>query len=495
MPNLNDDVLLFTEKNAILGSRYEEVNSIEFYNELYGSQEGWLEGKGSADEHKPNAIFSTAYYKTPEQIKEIEEKESQEAAEDAAIVAAGGKPPFRKKRKRIWVKNTIVFEGMEGLQEVIEDDNPLLLWTVASPVAFSGKNRTYDNAYHLWGFVIDLDGVGIGELEDLLHQIDNDVIPRPTYLVNSGHGLHVYFCFEEPVPMYPYLREPLKALKKELTKVVWNKYTSTIPAEERQYQGLVQGYRAVGSRTKLGPEHKVTAFRVGSPTTLTSLKSWAVNERDINFDEFTHTTLDEARAKWPEWYESRIVRGEKRKPFDFPREVYDAWLKRMELGTFDGNRYNCVAVLFSLANRCEGVDFEEAMSDAMDRVPRLNRLTKKKNNEFTEDDVLDAAGYYSDEFRNLGLDAVYGMTKIYIKPNKRNGQKQKWHLEDIREKKSKMKKRGQAFKNPEGRPEGSGTKKQLVKDYAAAHPEATVTEIARATGVSRPTVYKWLRTL
>ena len=493
MSNLNEDILLFTEKNEILGSRYEEVESMEFYNELYGGQEGWLEKKGCDGDRKPNAIFSTAYSKTPEQIKEIEKKEVEEAEEDAAIVAAGGKPPFRKKRKRIWVKNTIVFEGMEGLQEVIDDDNPLLLWTVASPVAFSGKNRTYDNAYHLWGFVIDLDGVGIGELEDLLHQIDNDVIPKPTYLVNSGHGLHVYFCFEEPVPMYPHLREPLKALKKELTKVVWNKYTSTIPAEERQYQGLVQGYRAVGSRTKLGPEHKVTAFRVSPPTTLASLKSWAEDERAIDFDEFKHTTLDEAHEKWPEWYEARIVRGDKRKPFDFPREVYDAWLKRMELGTFDGNRYNCVAVLFSLANRCEGVDFEEAMQDAMERVPRLNRLTKKKGNEFTEDDVLDAAGYYSDEFRNLGLDAVYSMTKIYIKPNKRNGRSQSQHLKLARFARDLNHDDDKAWINKDGRPEGSGTMEERVVSYAAAQPDASVTEIARALGVSRTTVYKWLR--
>ena len=42
-----------------------------------------------------------------------------------------------------------------------------------------------------------------------------------------------------------------------------------------------------------------------------------------------------------------------------------------------------------------------------------------------------------------------------------------------------------------GRPVGSGTKEKAVKEYAEAHPEATVTEIAKAVGVSRTTVYKY----
>lgn len=460
---------LFLAKNACLADSYPEVAAWEFYSDLYGGSPGWLEPRGQVSAGKPNAIFSTAYRK------------SRNLGVDA--------DPWHR---NLWVSNTLVFDGMDGLEAVLQDDSPDLLWTVASPVTYSGRNRTYDNAYHLWGMVIDLDGVGMGELGDLLYQIDNGVIPRPTYLVNSGHGLHVYYNFEEPIPMYPRLRDSLKALKKELTDVVWNKYTSYIPTEERQYQGLVQGYRAVGTRTKLGNKYKVTAFRTGVPMTLESLQQWAELERGVDFDEFNHVTLDEAREKWPAWYQARIVEGKPRKAFDFPREVYEAWLKRIDRGAFDGNRYNCIAVLFSLANRCEGVTFEEAMSDALDRVPRMNRLTRKTNNQFTEDDVLDATGYYSDEFRNIGLDAVYRMTKIRIKPNKRNGVKREWHLEDIRHKKATMKKRGKPFKNPEGRPKGSGTKEQLVKDYVASNPGASVSAIAKATGVSRTTVYKWL---
>ena len=47
--------------------------------------------------------------------------------------------------------------------------------------------------------------------------------------------------------------------------------------------------------------------------------------------------------------------------------------------------------------------------------------------------------------------------------------------------------------NPEGRPKGSGTKEELVKEYIEKNPEDNPTEIARALNISRPTVYKYLK--
>lgn len=480
---MTNDELLFLEKNSYMASHYEQVDAQEFYQDLF--QEGWLEERNDLTGGKPNAIFSSAYQKTPEQIAEIEEKEREEEQLIQAALDRGEKAPRFKKRKRIWVKNTLVFDGMDGLAAVLQDAEPQHLWTITSPVTFSGKSRTNNNGYHLWGMTIDLDGVGMEQLRDLLYQIDNEVIPRPTYLVNSGTGFHVYYMFEEPIPMYPRLMDQLKALKRELTNVVWNRYTSSIPAEERQFQGLVQGFRVVGTRTKLGADFKVTAFRIGQKHTLQYLMEWAENERDIDFDEFAHVTLDEARELWPEWYQARIVEGKKRKPFDFPPEVYESWLRRMELGTFDGNRYNCVAVMFSLALRC-GIEFNDVMADAMSLVPRLNRLTKKKSNQFTEDDVLDAASYYDDAYRNLGLDAVYHMTKIAITPTPRNHRRQKEHLGRIRTM--------QQYDDPDGNwrnKAGAPTAQEKVATYRAEHPEASVTEVARALNISRTTVYKW----
>lgn len=479
------DKQLFTMKNNFLRESYPQVKPIEFYRELF--PEGSLGVPGDYEQRKPNMIVATCYRKTQEEIALIEAKEREEQRIYEEKRANGERVQRPKRYKRRVVNNRLVFDDLAELPALLSNDDELMEFVIIPPVAFSGKNRTKENGYHLWAITIDLDGVEMRQLEDLLFQIDNGVVPRPTFIVNSGHGMHLYYCFEESIPMYPYLMEQLQALKTALIECVWNVYTSTIPTEKRQYQSVVQGYRAVGSCSKLGKRYRVTAFRTGKKRTLQYLKDWATETGRVDFNEFKHTTLDEAREKFPEWYQRRIVEGGARKPFKFKhRGVYESWLRRMELGAFDGNRYNCIAVLFALAYKTQGIEFDEVLNDAIELVPRLNRLTKNKKNEFTVDDVLDASSYYDEPSQSLGLKTVYRMTKIYIKPTKRNGRKQEDHLKRAR--------KLQEADYPDGEwryKGGAPTAQDKVWTYRAEHPEASVTEVANALGVSRTTVYKW----
>ena len=107
------------------------------------------------------------------------------------------------------------------------------------------------------------------QLRDTLHQMNKDILPQATFVVNSGTGLHLYYVLKEPVPMYPYNQKCLKELKYSLTRQIWNKFTSTI--KEPQMQGILQGFRVVGSGSKLGREYPVRAFRLGGPVELARL--------------------------------------------------------------------------------------------------------------------------------------------------------------------------------------------------------------------------------
>ena len=85
--------------------------------------------------------------------------------------------------------------------------------------------------------------------------------------------------------MYPHNQKCLKELKYSLTRQIWNRYTSTI--KEPQMQGILQGFRVVGSGSKLGREsvsythldvykrqgreYPVTAYRLGGRVTLEKL--------------------------------------------------------------------------------------------------------------------------------------------------------------------------------------------------------------------------------
>ena len=58
--------------------------------------------------------------------------------------------------------------------------------------------------------------------------------------------------------MYPHNQKCLKELKYSLTRQTWHKFTSTI--KEPQMQGILQGFRVVGSGSKLGREYPVLSL-------------------------------------------------------------------------------------------------------------------------------------------------------------------------------------------------------------------------------------------
>lgn len=42
-----------------------------------------------------------------------------------------------------------------------------------------------------------------------------------------------------------------------------------------------------------------------------------------------------------------------------------------------------------------------------------------------------------------------------------------------------------------GRPKGSSKEKKIVEEWRKNHPDGTKAECIRATGLSKPTVYRW----
>ncbi|MDK6856736.1 hypothetical protein QP351_09705, partial [Aerococcus sp. UMB7533] len=97
----------------------------------------------------------------------------------------------------------------------------------------------------------DLDSVSLNELKNLIDSFDNTpgyfgAIPRPTFLVTSGTGIHIYYVLDQPVDLFPYLKQQFKELKYGLTYKAWNP-TITSKDEVVQYQSIAQGFRMVGS--------------------------------------------------------------------------------------------------------------------------------------------------------------------------------------------------------------------------------------------------------
>lgn len=113
----------------------------------------------------------------------------------------------------------------------------------------------------------------------------------------------------------------------------------------------------------------------------------------------------------------------------------------------------------------------------------------REDNHFTEDHALAAIeAYYDPIIHKLTRERIERRTAIELPKNKRNGRKQAVHLARART--------VQEFDDPDGawrNKDGAPTKADLVREYAAEHPDANHSEIARALGISRPTVIKWLK--
>lgn len=381
-----------------------------------------------------------------------------------------------------------------------------------SPISYAGSSPRMDRAHELFALTFDLDYIQMERrggtewpigLDELLYQMDElKRAPKPTFIVSSGTGLHLYYLLDKPLRMWPNVIERLSAFRHRLVDLVWNRYVTKEP-DKPQYESVVQAFRMVGSRSRAG-DQVVRAFRTGGRWSMEDLNAFVPEDCQVPREmmEAKHT-LEEARRLWPEWdpewRKKALTNPGPYNQWRVKRALFDWWCRRVEDGdtateAFDGNRYWCIFVAACLAAKCPEVTYEELEEWAFGIQPRLDRLTKNPGNHFTAKDVSDAIGAYSNPISvKLRRDKIAEKTSLAMPVNKRNGLKQVQHLYLARGRKKDMKAVGIPMKNPEGRPKGSGTKADMILRFAREHPDMNHSQIARALGVSRPTVIKWLK--
>ena len=434
---------------------YDELEPKEFYREIF--REGELQEKGVYDKGKYNGI-----------IVEVT------------------KDKLHDGRSKI-LRHTLT-DDLDKIDEVVERDNFCLM----SPISYIGKTRNSDNARALYALTIDLDGVIIKNGDDptglktLFHQIENlDRIPMPTYIVSSGTGLHLYYVFEKPIMLFPNVVKQLQIYKRELTRIVWQGYITKLE-DNVQYESLFQGFRVVGTITKKG--ERARAFRTGKRVTMEYMNEFV--DEEFKTDDFVYKsnlTLEQAKEKYPNWYEKRIVNKQAKGTWVCKRALYDWWKKKIIKQAKTGHRYYCMMMLAVYARKA-GIDLEELEKDAFLFMEKFDKLPASEDNPFTEKDVIDALQAYDDRYMTYPINSISYLTDIHIEKNKRNYQKQIYHLEEARAIRDiRMKRQGKKWTDGNGRP----SKKQIVKEYRKNNPNARKCDCIRETGLDKKTVYKW----
>lgn len=344
--------------------------------------------------------------------------------------------------------------------------------------------------------IFDLDGVTDTTLKNFLHGAytkDYTIYPIPNYIITSGHGVHLYYLFEEPVPLFPNIKLQLKNLKYALTRRMWNMYTSTI--EQPQMQGINQGFRVIGGKSKV-EGYISQAFRLNThPYNLEQLGRYVEPQYRVDENKLyreSKLTLQDAKTKYPQWYKKVILEKDKTvKKWDIadkvngknPYALYDWWKVKLENGASFGHRYFCIMALTIYAIKND-IPLEQLKKDAYGLIPFLNGLHEQEP--FTKSDVDSALECYDNRYATFPIDDISKLTAIAITKNKRNGRKQKDHVKIMNFIRDEVN-NNKDWRNKEGRP----TKQSIVEQWQQSNPNGRKADCIRDTGLSKPTVYKY----
>lgn len=429
-----------------LESQFDEVHYLDFYRDIF--PEGSFEERGVYEDGKYNGI--------------------------AVTIAKGS-----KRAKRLTVT-----DDLDVITDMAVSDDFCLM----SPISYVGKSRKSSNARFMYAMTIDLDGLeSLTQWQQLMDQIDREPgvlvggwgLPRPTYLISSGTGLHLYYVFEKPIPMFKNIVEQLERLKKRLTWQAWTQGASSL-YDKVQYESLFQGFRVVGTITKDGG--RCRAFSVGKKVTVEYLNQFVPDEyRATSFVYKSDLRLEDAKMKYPEWYQRRVVEKRPKNTWTCKRALYDWWIGKIYEGADQGHRYWCIMTLATYARKCD-VPRETLENDAYGLIPFMNT----KGDAFTEDDVLHALEAYTDSYITYPIDTIVTRTGIPIEKNKRNGRKRADHVRLMNFVREELN-GNRDWRNKDGRP----SKQAIVEEWQCQNPDGTKKQCKEQTGLSYPTIRKW----
>ena len=328
------------------------------------------------------------------------------------------------------------------------------------------------SAKDIYTFIIDMDNVYSGTLLNALRQDWNtasgEVLPMPTYIVNSGTGLHLYFVLKEPIPNYKTSTENLDKLYRALAV----QQTTKRVYLHKQVQWFGQDFRMAGGLNKYN--WKNTVFKVGEKWDIDELGK-AVGLQDVHFVRYgeKRTTAPKSQGK---------RKKQNRQGWRSDRAFYDYAVRTCQDKTKEGNRYTSMCALSVIAWKCN-VSQEELEADLLALLPYYN---KGATRQIKEKEIYSAMKMYNPKAMLTQRESLENWQGWEYKPIKRNGRKQAEHLERARLVQTLDYPNG-SWRNKEGRPRAE----QIVRTWQEENPNGKKTDCIRETGLSKPTVYKW----
>lgn len=344
------------------------------------------------------------------------------------------------------------------------------------PASFINNYYSDSTCKDMYALVVDVDRIKPETLEIIINNgnLGNN-IPMPTYITNSGSGIHLYYVFNKKVPYYPKNRKILAQMYRKLCGI-----TKIRIAAKTDWHSIVQPFRLPGSQTKLG--QMATGFKCGDKWKVQDLaKRLAVDITDLDMRERPLMPQDEYRK----WKAKKIAQGKLPKPRrvyklqNGNKGFYQYCLDRCYEETQEGHRYMSMVALSTVAYKV-GIEKEQLEEDLEALLEHYNEI----GSVITKKELTKAMRTYNSKARQTPsstLEEWFGWEFKRIQRAFSKGRSQAEHLKRARAVRTVA-----SYENV-----GAPTKEQQVKDWRSAHPDGKPKDCIAATGMSKNTVYKW----
>lgn len=404
-----------------------------------------------------------------------------------------------------------VFPGVERLMVITAEDtyqemdvDELMEYqggrndVYVAPATFINGCYKADTCHNIHALVVDIDRIDWETLEAIIKNGNlGGMTPLPSYIVNSGSGVHFYYVFNRPVPFYHKNRNALKEMYRKLCGI-----TKKNIHAKTDFHAITQPFRLPGSQTKLG--QTAAAWRSG--------EKWSVAllARRLNVDTSGMDLSERPLLSQKEYQEAKAQRAEQAgKPKTAKKKwksslegkvgFYRSCLQRCYEETPEGSRYLSMVALTMVAYKVR-LPKEVLEEDLKELLIHYNQIGKVMGQKEIKK-ALRAYNSKADMTPSTGLEARFGWEfsrdaakrreKMYRDGNRPTLTRAEI-LEDARAIRDiRMKRLGRKWDDNNGRKPGSGTKQQQIRDWRAANPDGTPKECMAATGISKNTVYKW----
>lgn len=234
---------------------------------------------------------------------------------------------LNKTKDGYYKKPFIIFDGLENLNYFKNAE-----FAYISPVTYFGKSPKKSNLKNIHALTFDLDGVTPKHLKTLFDLIEQSFLLKPTFITNSGNGIHLYYVFKKAIKATSKNYKTLTTIKSQLTTIIWNGLTSSLV--DVQSQGILQGFRIPSSATKFGAGYLAKTYQYGEKIEIKNIYEFlnvhnVMYRPECKFKTFDKSdfgndseNLEKWKAKDPKWYDEKVIQKLPNKHFTNNPKMY-----------------------------------------------------------------------------------------------------------------------------------------------------------------------------